>query len=166
MNVPTTVKRPQQEPQEIAARITHEEPRREVVVHQETRQCADHHQQSAPARTGCPTATCAPQNKAAAIRPTLAASPSILSSILNALVKPTIHSTVTAPPSERMGERPEQRDPHSASGQRDRAEELNAQPEPPVQVLEIVDQPHGHDHAGQGENQGEPAQLARWPPPH
>ena len=42
-------------------------------------------------------------------------------------------------------------------GQRSGTAELDAQPEPPVEVLEIVDQPHDHDHAGQDED---PDQLA------
>ncbi len=69
-----------------------------MIMDQETRERAHHHRKNRRANR-LPAATCAPQNRAAAIRPTLAASPSILSNMLNALVNPTTHKTVTAPPS-------------------------------------------------------------------
>ena len=105
-----------------------------------------------------PAASCAPQNKAAAISPTLAASPSMLSSMLNALVKPTIHSTVTVPPRRGWVNGPNSvtRIPLAATS--DGTGELDAQPDLPIEIVEIVKQAHDHDHAGQSEN---PDELAR-----
>ena len=106
-----------------------------------------------------PTATWAPQNKIATIRPTLAARPSMLSSILNELVSPTTQSTVTAPPKQRVGERAEQGDSHAAHGEGDRAAELDAQAQPPVEGLPVIPEAHEHDDAGERENEAERARA-------
>ena len=80
--------RTREKPEKIAAGVAHVQPRRRVVVHQEAPQGADHDQQDRrreelprprPAHT---------QKRLAAISPTLAASPSMLSSMLNELVEP------------------------------------------------------------------------------
>ena len=99
-----------------------------------------------------PTTTWPTQNRPAAISPTLAARPSMLSSMLNELVRPTIHITVTSATEQRMSERPEQGHADARGGQNRCAEDLDPQPELPLQVLPVVDQAHDHDDRGQGQD--------------
>ena len=104
-----------------------------------------------------PTAACAAPKISAAIRPTLAARPSMLSSMLNELVSPTIQSTVTAPPSRGWVNGPNRVIRAPEGRHRRRAAELDRQPRLPVKILAIVDEPHHHHDRAQADD---PTQLA------
>ena len=95
---PDDRQRAEQEAEEVAPGVAHEQPRRVAVVDQEPRQRPDQDEQDRRHEQAPDRDLRRRRTAAAAIRPTLAARPSMLSSMLKALVRPTIQRTVTIPP--------------------------------------------------------------------